>query len=1094
MYRQTPFIRTLCSFVLLLLVTAVPGIVVAQSTNARLGGAVTDASGAVLSGVKLICRNVATGLSVEATTNAEGRYQFPELPVGQYELTVTQPGFQKLVRGGITLITGQVAEVNLAMQVGAVESTIEVTGDIPLVQTTTATVQTSMTVRQVQELPLNGRNPLQLVALTPGAAITDAGTVAGQQDNRGLSVNGLRTTQNNFRLDGSNYNNRFFGSAPVLPNPDTLEEFTVQSSNYSARSAGAGAAIEMATRTGTNQFHGSAFEFLRNTVLNANDPFLKGAGRARPPFKQNQYGATFGGPVIKDKLFFFGGSQGTKRRAAPTSVTIQSLTAAQRAGDFSATTTPIIDPFTGQQFVTNGVKNVIPAARIDAVAKAVLDAYLPLPNAGGNNLVVLQNRNIDDDQVAFRADYQLSERNRLTGRLFWNDNDFQRAFTAPNGFFAANNFHNQSYTIRDTHTFSPNLTATFSGAWAKFRRVQEPQAPGLKTLQTFGVKPQQSIKTDFFPGVRFRPNAGFSLFSGGGLEQTPQTYDFHAAAIWTKGRHTVQFGSDFQFDRVFTLDASFTPGEWGFNGSRTGVLFADVILGLPNSYLQDSGRTNDLSESKYHFWVQDDWKVSPRLTLNLGLRYEPWLPPTDSLNNLVGFIAGQQSTAAPKAPLGLLYPGDTGIPETLFKHDLNNFAPRFGFALDVFGNGKSVVRGGYGIFFIDPALTLYTRTVSTQPSVYTVNQQFAANSLATFVDPFAGIPGGNPFPYPRVQPDQFKTFNFILPVSGGVLDPNTRSGYSQNWNFTVEQQLLKDLALSVAYVGNHGVKILGARELNPALPNSAATVAALNNRRIFNPTTVGLSAVEVATPWQYSIYHSLQLGFTKRTSRGLTLLGNYVWSKAIDNGSSTVEGSGSYPRNSLNPSLDRAVADFDATHRANISFIYDLPKVEKFGAFAKALLGGWQVNGILALRSGLPFSVKSGSDRSRTGVGQDNADQLVSDAFAGSCSFSGVTLPTKTTGCWFNNTAFAVAALGTFGTAGRNNLRGPGFASYDMALFRNIALTEQFKLQFRAESFNLFNRVNFDLPAAGNPTATNFGKISTAQDPRVFQFGLKFLF
>lgn len=1062
----------------------------AQGNNARLTGTVVDAAGAALPNAKVVSRNIRTGLTTEAVTNGEGRFTLPELPVGEYELTATLQGFQKLSRSGLTLVTGQVLDLTLSLQVGSVESTIEITAETPLVQTASSTVQTSMTVRQVEELPLNGRNPLQLVALTPGAAITDAGTVAGQQDNRGLSVNGLRTTQNNFRLDGANYNNRFFGSAPVLPNPDTLEEFTVQSSNYSARTAGAGAAIEMATRAGTNSYHGSAFEFLRNTVLNANDPFLKGAGRARPPFKQNQYGATFGGPIIKDKLFFFGGYQGTRRRAAPSSVTIQALTAAQRAGDFSGITTPIIDPFTGQQFVTNGVKNVIPSNRIDPTVKVVLDAYLPFPNAGGNNLVVLQNRNLDDDQVAFRADYQLSANNRLTGRFFWDDNDFQRAFTAPNGFYAANNFRNQSYTLRDTHTFAPTFTVTLSGAYSKFRRVQEPQAPGLKTLQSFGVKPAQSIQTSFFPGVRFMANPAFQLFSGGGLEQTPETYDFHAAAIYLKGRHTLQFGTDVQLDRLYTLDASFTPGQWTFNGSRTGVLFADIVLGLPNAYLQDSGRTNDLEESKYHFWVQDDWKVNQRLTLNLGLRYEPWLPPLDNLNNLVGFIPGQQSIIAPKAPLGLVYPNDPGTSASLIRRDLNNVAPRVGFALDLFGTGRSVVRGGYGIFFIDPALTIYTRTVSTQPSVFTVNQQFAANSAATFVDPYAGIPGGNPFPYRRVQPSEFKNFNFILPVSGGVLDPNSRTGYSQNWNLTLEQQLLKDFAVSAAYVGNHGLKILAARELNPAPANGAATVAALNARRLY----AGLSAMEVATPYQYAIYHSLQLAFTKRTSRGLTLLANYVWSKAIDNGSSTVEGSGAYTRDSFNLSRDRAAADFDVRHRANVSFIYDLPKVEAGGAFVKALVNGWQTNGILTLRSGLPFTVRSGSDRSRTGIGQDNADQLTADPFAGSCSFSGATLPTKTTGCWFNNTAFVLNALGTFGTAGRNSLRGPGYASFDLAFFRNIALTEQLKLQFRAESFNLFNRVNLDLPTATNPTSPNFGKITTAQDPRVFQFGLKALF
>ena len=430
-------------------------------------------------------------------------------------------------------------------------------------------------------------------------------------------------------------------------------------------------------------------------------------------------------------------------------MTIQSLTAAQRNGDFSSIATPIIDPLTGRQFVTNGVANVIPAARLDPTVRRVLDTYLPLPDSG-NNLLVIQNRDVDDDQFTGKVDL-VSGNNYLSARYTDDDNNFQRPFTAPNGFYAANNFRNRSVSVRDTYTLSSNLLLTVSGAYSKFRRIQEPQAPGLQTLQSFGVNAPQTIETSFFPGVRFVANPAFQLFSGGGLEQTPSSSDFHATGVWTKGAHSLQFGTDVQFDRLYTLDASFTPGTWTFNGQRTGVLLADVVLGLPSQFQQDSGRTNDLRESKYHFWIQDDWKVRPRLTLNMGVRWEPKLPPVDDLHNLVGFVPGQRSTVAPGAPVGLVYPGDSGIGDEVFPRDYNNFAPRVGFASDVLGTGKTIVRGGYGVFFIDPALTIYTRTVSTQPSVITVT---TVNPL-NFVDPYAGVPGGNPFPRPRVQPDEF---------------------------------------------------------------------------------------------------------------------------------------------------------------------------------------------------------------------------------------------------------------------------------------------------------------------------------------------------
>lgn len=1066
--------RQRLQILMLILITAATG-VGAQSNNARLAGTVVDAAGAALAGVRIVSRHLSTGLTREAITSSEGRFNFPESPIGEYELTASLDGFQKLSRRDITLVTGGVVDLTLSLQIGSVESTIEITGQEPLVQTASSTVQTSMTKRQVQELPLNGRNPLQLVALTAGATISDAGTVSGQQDNRGISVNGLRTTQNNFRLDGSNYNNRFFGSAPILPNPDTLEEFTVQSANYSARTSGAGALVELTTRAGANQFHGSAFEFLRNTVLNANNFFTNAAGLKRPPFKLNQYGGTIGGPIKKDKAFFFFSYQGTKQRSSPSSVTIQSLTTAQRNGDLSNLATPIIDPSTGSQFVTGGVRNVIPQSRLDPVVRQILDAYLPLPNSG-NNLLVFQNRNVDDDQYTARVDYVVSENNRLSGRYYDDENFFQRPFAAPNGFFAANNFRNRSLSLRDTHVFSPNLTATFSGAYSKFRRVQEPQAPGLKTLESFGVKVPQSIQTSFFPGVRFIATPAFQLFSGGGLEQTPKTWDFHASAIYTRGDHTLQFGGDLQFDRTFTLDASFTPGTWNFNGQRTGALLADVLLGLPSQFQQDSGRTNDLRESQYHFWVQDDWKASKRLTLNLGLRWEPRLPPIDKLNNLVGFVPGRQSTIAPDAPLGLLYPGDAGIGEEVFPRDYNNFAPRVGFAYDPFGTGKTVVRAGYGVFYIQPALTIYTRTVSTQPSVVTITQQ----SPGSFVDPYASVPSGNPFPRNRVAPSEFAIYKYVRPVSGGVFDPDARTGYSQNWNLTLEHQLPGAVAVSAAYVGNLGVKILAARQLNPAVFGVGATTANTNARRPF----VGLSDVEIATPYQSSNFHSLQVNVTKRATRGLTLLGTYVWSKTIDNSSSTVEGNASWTRNSNNERLDRGPADFDIRHKTNLSFVYDAPTPAIGGRTGKALLGNWQVNGILSLSSGLPFTVKSGSDRSLTAIGQDNADRIGDPSRPSNADRT----------LWFNPAAFTQAALGTFGTVGRNSLRGPGYASLDLALFKNIPITEQFRLQFRVESFNVLNRVNFNNPSAAVNAGANFGRIQNAQDPRVFQFGLKALF
>jgi hypothetical protein len=618
------------------------------------------------------------------------------------------------------------------------------------------------------------------------------------------------------------------------------------------------------------------------------------------------------------------------------------------------------------------------------------------------------------------------------------------------------------------------------GSYSKFQRVQEPVAPGMKTLQEYGVKAPQSITTDFFPGVRFFADPLFRLFSGGGLEQTPSTYDFHATAIWSKGRHNLQFGIDTQYDKLYVLDASFTVGTWTFNGSRTSYLPADIMMGLPSFFEQDSGRTIQLAELKNHFWIQDDWKVNDRLTVNAGLRWEPWTPGTDSLNNLVGFKAGQPSTMAPDAPLGMVYPGDSGIPQSLFSNQFSTFAPRIGGAYDLKGNGRTVIRGGYGIFYIDPALTIYTRTVSTQPSVLTAS----LTNPYSFMDPYNGVAGGNPYPFTRRQPSEFATFKYVKPVSGGVLDPNAKKGYSQSWNLTLEQQVGKELSLTFAYVGNKGTDILGAMQMNPAIYGPGATTGNTNSRR----TYAGMSAMEIATPYQHSEYNSIQITATKRASRGLTVLSTYVYSTGKDNGSQTVEGTGSYPRSSANPEIDYSYSDFDIRHKFNLSVVYDLPNKASATGVAKALLNDWQVNGIMVLRSGLPITVLSGTDRSLTAIGRDNAD-LIGD-------------PTRPSGVdpvqqWFNTAAFTPAALGTFGSSARNSLRGPGLANVDLALFKNFPITKSQRIQFRLEAFNVFNRANYANPNSTVTAGVNFGKILTISSdsaPRVLQIGVKYLF
>src|SRR5579875_3086247 len=744
-----------------------------QATG-RIGGTVVDSTGAVVPGATIECTNNQTGQVRTSQTNQDGIFEFPDLPIGEYSLVISKQGFERERRTPVPLITGQVVDLQITLKLGNVNQTVDVTAEAPLIQAASSTVQQSVTVRQMQDLPLNQRNPLQLTTLTPGTVLTNVGTESGQQDNTGLSVNGLRPTQNNFQLDGVIYNDRFFDSVPTMPNPDALEEFTIQSSNYSAEYGGAGALVQLSTRSGTNALHGSAFEFLRNTHLDARNFF----NLTRPPFKLNQFGGTIGGPIKRDKTFFFFSAQDTQRRSAPSPISITTPTAAERAGDFSSLLpkTKILDPSSNYQQFPN---NQIPTSRFNPISVAVANALLPLPNSG-TQYISAANQNLDDTQYLVKIDQIFSQNNHLSARYFYDEDNFQRPFNAPNGFFAENLFRNQSLVLNDTHTFSPTFTATFFASAGRFARTQIPEDPGLKTLQDYGQQVPLGTSVPIFPGIRCNISGFVNIFSGGALRQDSTSFDFKASAVKVVGGQTINFGAEFERTRIDANDYSFTPGDNTFNGQVTGSALTDFYLGYESQFFQDNGRTFYLREDRPSLYIQDDWKVNSQLTLNLGLRWDPWLPPIDLNNTLTAFVPRVQSTVAPNAPLGLLYPGDKGIPDTVFPHDWRDFAPRVGFAWNIGGNNKTVIRSAYGIFYSFPEGLLYQRTDATQPT----DLYLSIPAPPSFTNPYLGYPGGDPFPRPHILPSQFATYKFLLPISGGVLDPSSRVGYTQNWNFT----------------------------------------------------------------------------------------------------------------------------------------------------------------------------------------------------------------------------------------------------------------------------------------------------------------------
>ncbi len=1084
--------RSLMLSGLLLILLAWTGFLHAQSTGI-IRGTVTDGTGANIAGATVNTTNTATGLKRTETTNAEGIYVFTDLPIGSYTLEINAAGFAPKRLTDATLLTGQSLGLDVTLVIGSTGEEITVTSARDLIQTATSEVATSVDVEQIQDLPLNARNPLQLTQLTAGAALTTVGTESGQQDNVGLTVNGLRATQNNYQLDGALYVNRFFDSVPVLPSPDGLQEFTIQAANFSAEYGGAGALVQLSSRSGTNQLHGSAFEFFRNTVLDARNYFNR-APNTISPFKLNQFGGTVGGPIDiphlysgKDRTFFFFSTEDLQRRSSPNSATIFLPTAAQLAGNFG--TVAIHNPTTGVAYTNNQITTPInPLSAAVAAAFITPNDSSPGYNATTGALIINPNANIDQTQYLFKIDHNVSGSNHFSARYFYVEDNFQRAFNAPFGFYAANKFRNQSLTLADSQVINNTLTATVFVSAGRFARTQTPVSPGLQNLQTLGANvPLGTTNIPVFTGVRANISGFVNLFSGGALTQDPTTFEVRAQAVKVAGRQTVTFGGTYERSRIDATDFSYTPGDNTFNGQRSGNAVADFYLGLDSTFFQDNGRKFYLRENRVGLFVQDDLKFSRDLTINAGLRWDPWLPPVDLNNTLVGFVPGKQSTVAPNAPLGLQFTGDAGIQSSVFQKNLKDFAPRLGFAYNFGGKGQTVVRGAYGLFYGFPEGLLYQRTDQNQP----VNLFLQINNPAgTWDNPYAGYAGGDPFPRGHLNPSQFGTYNFILPFAGGVLNPISKVEYTQAYNLTVEQQMPAGFLMTLAYVGNHAVHIEGSRYLNPALPVAGvvSTVANENTRRLYP----GLGAVTSADSYEYAIYNALQLGVTRRVQHGLTVLGNVTFSKTIDNSSDATE-LATGPPNPLNLQSSRGVADFDQKVRFNAAINYVFPAY-KGNHYAQAVLNNWEANLIANVFTGLPFTVLSGTDRSLSGVGGDYADVVPG------VNPHALTPGLSRTQRFFNAAAFAPAALGTYGNTTRNSLRGPGFEEVDLSFFRNFFPEHRVHGQFRAEGFNILNHANLANPvstlssaAVGTITGT-VATSSTNLGPRVFQFGAKILF
>ena len=1035
----------------------------AQSATATLSGTVVDGNAAALPGTNITAMNVETGQRREVVSTSDGTFTIPLLPPGRYTVTAVRQGFSPTQIRDIVLNVNDQRTLQIQLQVGQLEETVVVRAGASQVDTQTGTLKEVVAQDRIVGLPLNGRNALQLQRLVPGAG----GVVApGQGQNESLSINGSRPNSNNYTLDGGDNHDPFFNTPSVFPNPDALQEFTIQTSAYSAAyGRNAGAVINAITRSGTNDFHGSLFEFLRDERLNSRSLFATEI----PPFKRNQFGGSFGGPIRRNQTFFFTAYQGWRERSAPGVITAIVPTAAQRAGDLSAFATPIIDPVTRVAFPGN----IIPAARLNQPVQQFLAAFVPLPNGPAGLLATASGQEFDQDQVVTKVDHQWSGANRVTARILYNKDRRGEAAGDIPGFLADTDYLNWNVTLSDTHIFSPRVLNVVRFAYNRVDREQLSVVPGNKTYIDFGVAITRPFADEVPAGIHTQVDGFFNAFSRFPLNQFRHFYQFGNELNAALGSHQLRIGGE--VSRSVLDRAEFFRGDpfLRFRNNFTGNALADLLLGRPSTFEQQAKTESNIRAIEIGAYGQDDWKVSRRLTLNLGLRWDPYFPFEDTADRFGQFLPGVQSTVFPTAPAGAVFPGDPGVPRATIQRRLANIAPRVGFAYDPSGTGRTSVRGGYGVFHSQIRQQANNGINLAQPFSLRLT---ITNPPQGLDNPYAST--GNPFPFTPPSGAAAQTYVFTRPVTLSHFHPEFRNAVVQQWNVNVQQEVAAGYVATVAYVGNRGDHLFMSYQSNPARPGAGS----VDSRRIYAPA---FGPITTFASLGESTYHALQLSVNKRLTHGFTVLASYTWSRFID----TASGDGDGGSNPFDLSVDKGTSDLDIPHVFVASFVYDLPKLPNASRAVRHIFGSWQTTGIVLLRSGTPFSVVSGRDNSQSGVNLDRAD-LVGDP-----GLPGNRTRDEVLERYFNTAAFAQNATGTFGTAGRNILRGPGFANVDFGLFKDFrGLRGTHKIQFRSEVFNLFNRQNLANPDA-NLSSPGFGRITnTVGDPRVVQVALKYVF
>ncbi|MGH9681627.1 MAG: TonB-dependent receptor domain-containing protein [Candidatus Acidiferrales bacterium] len=1065
----------------------------AQVTGATLSGTITDPSGSVIAGAEVTIKNLGTGIVRTVTTDSAGLYLAPNLIPGNYEAAVTARGFSKSVQSNLTLSVGQQQSLNIALKVGESSQTVTVEESAPTVELTSATLSAQVNSNTVRELPLNGRDWTQLATLQPGVNTvrTQASTSSPTTNraNRGfgnqLTDSGHSPYENSYRVNGININDYTNGSPGSVIGAnlgtDAIQEFSVLTTDYTAEyGRTSGAVINSITKSGTNEFHGTAFGFLRNASLDAKN-YFDPKNKPIPPFERYQYGGAIGGPIIKDKTFFFGAYDGVEQhRSNTTTITVPSAASRAAASSF-------VQPYL----------NFWPVAPAGTPTS---------PDGSTQSFATTGLLNLKENYATARVDHHFSDKDTLSGSWLFDRGPYTQPDPLLNVVSSLFSFR-QMYEIEETHIFSPTLVNTARFGYSR--------SHGINGGIVGAINP---IAADATLGVRAGIPSPIIAFGSGGVTPTASvgsasqnllvsnSFQFYDDAFWVKGTHTIKFG--IAVERIQFNVATRQRPNGQFTFSNLQAFLNDIpskVQELQPGNAYEVGSRN----TAFGFYVQDDWKAKSNLSINIGLRYEPVTLPSEASNRFAVLTSLSPSNISTELP--------TPVDHLWSRNPtLKNFEPRIGFSWDPFKDGKTAVRGGFGMFDILPIPWTYTQTL---PSQYPFTAQVTASGLS---GPSATCPNGD---FPVVCS---KTFN-ASSLNVVYVPQNPGQAYAMNWNLNVQRQVTPSLTVTLGYVGSRSIHLPDLPDnINYQLPSLTSA------GYLFPATSVGKLDTAVgsmrARLWDNDgWYNGLQLGVTKQLSHGLQLQGSYSWSQCLDTGSNMAFND---PFQNSIPDyfyfdhrLTKGLCDYNISQNGVVSFIYSIPTIGSKSGFEARILGGWQVGTILTAQSGSPFTPVIGSDpynRSQGDTNQGYVD-IVSGCnpinanwkSAGSNGlqylnlncFAPPSAPASFASQCTPNSYSAAPAGPTYcanliGNLGRNQITGPGLFDMDFSVFKNIRITERVSTQFRVEMFNVLNHPSF-LPPLNNEAifnlngsvATNAAVVdTTSDDPRQIQFGMKVIF